>query len=184
MSKTKDYNNAKTSGNTSFRIKIKKRHKKIKNNNINIKSDNFPPKKKLKKTKFKLNKPDNCEDIDNRGAKSPVFIDKNFLNFSDIELNSMKYKKALIYDKRTFMQYYSSLLKKNHLVFFSFYCQKDYNPQIIKNKANLILSKLKVLFILLSKFLLLCLFFNFMMSFSDKAKYNINAFIASEIKEE
>ena len=59
-------------------------------------------------------------------------LDRNFLKLSDIELNSMKYKKALIYDKRTFMQYYSSLLKKNHLVFFSFYCQKDYNPQIIK----------------------------------------------------
>ena len=132
MSKTKDYNNAQTSGNTSFRIKIKKRHKKIKNNNINIKSDNFPPKKKLKKTKFKLNKSNNCEDINNKESKSPNLLDRNFLKLSDIELNSMKYKKALMYDKRTFMQYYSSLLKKNHLVFFSFYCQKDYNPQIIK----------------------------------------------------
>ena len=126
---TKNYKNAETSRNISSKIKRKKSNKKIRND----KSDNFPPKKnKLKKKKFKLNKPDNCEDIDNRGAKSPVFIDKNFLNFSDIELNSMKYKKALSYDKRTFMQYYISLLKKYHLIFFSFYYQKDYNPQIIK----------------------------------------------------
>ena len=87
MSKTKDYNNAQTNGNTSFRVKIKKRHKKIKNNNINIKSDNFPPKKKLKKTKFKLNKSNNCEDINNKESKSPNLLDRNFLKLSDIELN-------------------------------------------------------------------------------------------------
>ena len=55
------------------------------------------------------------------------------MKFNDSELNSMEYKKALIYDKRSFSQYYFSLLKMYHLVFFSFYYHKDdYNPQIIK----------------------------------------------------
>ena len=41
-----------------------------------------------------------------------------------------------------------------------------------------------VLFIIESKFLLICLYFNFVMSFSDKHKYNINEFIKLEINNE
>ena len=55
------------------------------------------------------------------------------MKFNDMELNSLIYEKALIYDKRTYIQYYISLLRKNHLLFFSFYItDKDYNSQIIK----------------------------------------------------
>ena len=50
-----------------------------------------------------------------------------------MELNSLLYEKALIYDKRTYIQYYISLLRKKHLLLFSFYItDKDYNSQIIK----------------------------------------------------
>jgi len=43
-------------------------------------------------------------------------------------------KKALITDKRTYIQYYLSLLRTNHVLIFSFYCNnKDYNSQIIKS---------------------------------------------------
>ena len=39
----------------------------------------------------------------------------------------------MIYDKRTYIEYYISLLRINHLLIFSFYCNnKDYNSQIIK----------------------------------------------------
>jgi len=45
----------------------------------------------------------------------------------------LEYDKALLYDKRTCVQYYLSLLRINHLFVFSFYCQsRDYNSQIIK----------------------------------------------------
>ena len=38
-----------------------------------------------------------------------------------------------MFDKRTFIQYYISLLRTGHLFIFSFYCnKKDYNVQIIK----------------------------------------------------
>ena len=55
------------------------------------------------------------------------------INLNDRELNTLPYKKALICDKRTYFQYYISLLKIHHLLVFSFYNNsKDYNSQIIK----------------------------------------------------
>ena len=51
---------------------------------------------------------------------------------NDQELNSLDYKNALIFDKRTYFQYYISLLKKKHLIFFTFIPMKDYNLYYIK----------------------------------------------------
>ena len=42
------------------------------------------------------------------------------------------YNEAILFDKRTYWQYYVSLLKKYHLLLFSFYPNKDYNSRIIK----------------------------------------------------
>ena len=53
-------------------------------------------------------------------------------SYSDFELNSMNYKKALIYDKRTYFQYYISLIKTKHPIYFTFINLKDYNIMIIK----------------------------------------------------
>ena len=44
----------------------------------------------------------------------------------------MIYKEALEIDKRTFFQYYLSLLRTKHLLIFSFYTTKDYNSRIVK----------------------------------------------------
>ena len=58
---------------------------------------------------------------------------KNIMEYNDSELNTLLYEKALIQDKRSYIQYYISLLRINHLLIFSFYCNnKDYNSQIIK----------------------------------------------------
>ena len=55
------------------------------------------------------------------------------MEYNDSELNTLSYEKALIEDKRSYIQYYISLLRINHLLIFSFYCNnKDYNAQIIK----------------------------------------------------
>ena len=48
------------------------------------------------------------------------------------ELNYLEYKYALKYDKRTFVQFYLSLLRCNHLLFFSFCPNFDFNSKIIK----------------------------------------------------
>ena len=53
-------------------------------------------------------------------------------NYNDEELNTLEYKKAIIYDKRTLGQYYCSLIKKKHLFFFTFFNNEDYNVFILK----------------------------------------------------
>ena len=54
------------------------------------------------------------------------------LFFNDYELNSMSYNISLKYDKRTYFEYYFSLLRTKHLLIFSFCSKKDYNSNIIK----------------------------------------------------
>ena len=50
----------------------------------------------------------------------------------DKEINSFSYKKALDLDKRTYFQYYFSLLKTKHIFFFAFIASDDYNLTTIK----------------------------------------------------
>ena len=60
---------------------------------------------------------------------------KMFLNInknSEAELNDLDYKLAIQIDKRTYFQYYLSLIRTKHPLFFSFYPSFDYNSQIIK----------------------------------------------------
>ena len=51
---------------------------------------------------------------------------------TDNELNDLPYQLALKYDKRTYFAFYFSLLKCNHLIFFSFLPKFDFNSKIIK----------------------------------------------------
>ena len=82
-------------------------------------------KKKLSKKKLSVE-----YHISNQEKKSK----KNEIinNLNDEELNNLEYDKALIIDKRTYFQYYWSLLKKKHLLLFTFYPIKDYNLKTIK----------------------------------------------------
>ena len=54
------------------------------------------------------------------------------LRYNDYELNNLSYKEALIIDKRTYFQYYWSLLKQKQLLIFAFYTYNDYNSKIVK----------------------------------------------------
>ena len=56
----------------------------------------------------------------------------NSIILNDYELNSLTYKDALEFDKRTYCQYYLSLIKSKQLIVFTFYFTKDYNSYIIK----------------------------------------------------
>ena len=56
----------------------------------------------------------------------------NSIILIDYELNSLTYKDALEFDKRTYCQYYLSLIKSKQLIVFTFYFTKDYNSYIIK----------------------------------------------------
>ena len=54
------------------------------------------------------------------------------MNLNDYELNSLQYKEALEKDKRSYCEYYLSVLKTNHLFIFTFIRKNDYNSKIIK----------------------------------------------------
>ena len=51
---------------------------------------------------------------------------------NDYELNECNYKEAIIFDKRTYIDYFCSLLKINHILLFVIIPTKDYNSKIIK----------------------------------------------------
>ena len=67
---------------------------------------------------------------DNQRKK--IILATKSMHYEDYEINDLSYNLALIYDKRTYCQYYGSLLKANHNLIFSFCNNTDYNSKIIK----------------------------------------------------
>ena len=63
----------------------------------------------------------------NKGLNNNIII-----KYNDSELNSMIYEEALKYDKRTYIQYYCSLLKTKHFLLFAFVPSNDYNSTTTK----------------------------------------------------
>ena len=57
---------------------------------------------------------------------------ENLNNLNIEELNNLEYEKAIKIDKRTYFQYYFSLLKKKHLILFTFFPTNDYNVMTLK----------------------------------------------------
>ena len=64
-------------------------------------------------------------------------IKKTFLEKTKVEWNNLSYKEAKKEDKRTFFQFYFSLIKTKHILFLPFRGEKDYNSRII-NICNLL----------------------------------------------
>ena len=56
-----------------------------------------------------------------KNTKSPYFP-----KICDEELSNLEYKIAIEVDKRTYFQYYWSLLKKKHMILFAFIASDDY----------------------------------------------------------
>ena len=116
------------------------------NNNIN---KNGPPKINIKKKAKKLNKEKSIYKVQKEGKSLNNFSNLSSNNFmkkkwikeikinkiqylNDHELNNLDYKSARIKDKRTYFQYYWSLLKKKQLILFTFIPANDYNLYPIK----------------------------------------------------
>ena len=74
----------------------------------------------------------NSVQIKNINEKGETRIKNSLIKFNDYELNTLPYNDAIQYDKRTYIQFYFSLLKTRHIVLFSFYPSNDYNSRIIK----------------------------------------------------
>ncbi len=108
----------------------------VKNNpNINI---NIIPISNIKYSKTKKRKSilKNKNDINIyqhtklKTCKEMKFLKKKniiYYNLNDQELNTLEYEIALIFDKRTYFQYYLSLLKKKQLILFTFLPSNDFN---------------------------------------------------------
>ena len=54
------------------------------------------------------------------------------ITYSNYEINTIPYEEALENDKRTYFQFYVSLLKMKHILIFTFNKKKDYNSYTIK----------------------------------------------------
>ena len=59
-------------------------------------------------------------------------VNNAMIVLNDYELNSLDYIEAIKFDKRTYFQYYFSLLRAKQTFLFSFYPNNDYNSRIIK----------------------------------------------------
>jgi hypothetical protein len=76
--------------------------------------------------------------IQGRRGSAPKARKKSFYSlfkgndFSDYELNELEYQEAIEYDKRTFLVYYWSLIRREHLIIHTFFSFKDYNVFSIK----------------------------------------------------
>jgi hypothetical protein len=64
-----------------------------------------------------------------------TYNDKNnekIKKYSDFELDDLEYSKAIKYDKRSFLNFYFCLVKREHIIIFTFFYCKDFNLISIK----------------------------------------------------
>ena len=74
----------------------------------------------------------NEKNLNQEPEKKEEKVIKEFKDLNDYEVNSLEYQDAIEIDKRSYIQYYWSLIKAKHLLVFTFYPTKDYNSYIIK----------------------------------------------------
>ena len=106
-----------------FKMKKTKKKTKIKYLYKNINIINFNNNNKNKNSKFRKIA---------QSKKESLKKIKDIMTYIDEEINSLPFDLALHFDKRTFCQYYTSLLKTKHIFINSFIYNKDYNSKIIK----------------------------------------------------
>ena len=114
---------------------------RFENNVINIENDNsYNNSKEINNININIDKRKSIE-VYNQNSKDLILRKtkkKNLLsyfkgnNFGDFELNELSYVKAVIYDKRSFFYFYWQLLRREHLIFFTFFSWDDYNILAIK----------------------------------------------------
>ena len=141
--KTKDKNKKNNILKTKTNIKRKGKIKFETNSNEKSIKTLIKLEKKTKKNNNQYNttKEKNIFSINNKNKKSNKHRKKKILshkiknvheiNLNYSELNSLNYRKALVLDKRTYIQYYISLLKTNHNLLSIFY-SGDYNSRMMK----------------------------------------------------
>ena len=147
--KKKFYDKKKNENNNLTKKSNIKEDKNCKQNNSykikNLPSNNNPPTKKIFKRRLKISnshrntnmlskKEDNTKSILNKEIriKETNKKPKKIMEYDDVEKNNLSYELALEFDKRTYCEYYISLLKTKHIFMFTFFNKNDYNSRIIK----------------------------------------------------
>ena len=67
-----------------------------------------------------------------KNEKSNIGIKENFKNYIDEEINGLSYDIAVRFDKRSYWEYYESLIKTQHNLICALFNNSDYNSGIIK----------------------------------------------------
>ena len=103
------------------------------NQTKNMKNLNFEKKIQNNSNKV-LNSLDNLtlNEINSFNNEKNNKLNNEIMKYIDMELNLLPYQAAINDDKRTYYQYYVSLLRTKHLLVFSFFNKKDYNSLFIK----------------------------------------------------
>ena len=118
------------------------------------------------------NKGKTKNNIFNKINRQPNEIDKTKVENTDCDINVISYKEAVGKDKRTYLKYYSSLIKENHIIISIFNKNRDYNVFIVKICLPF--------FSLALCFVINALFFNdttFHKIYIDKSNYNFEYFL-------
>ena len=116
----KDKKNRSINNLNEISIYIKNNRKKGKKNKI----------KKIKPEKNNSQKEIISKNYGNSQNKNEEII--NISKFIDEEINELSYNEAIQYDKRVYCEYYFSLIKTKHSLFFALFNKDDYNSKIIK----------------------------------------------------
>ena len=119
-------------------LKSKEKERSVTNlvDTKNFKNKNLKNKKNNNNNKISINK-NKAQKIPlvypNNKTKNQIKSEKPKLkDLNDEELNTLEYEIAVRIDKRTYFQYYYSLLKKKQLLIFAFYPANDYNLMTVK----------------------------------------------------
>ena len=128
----------KTKNNKKLHSPIKKTRKKTSKDSANICNNKreTPPNKNSYNSEY-ISIQNNTKKEMNKDFKSSNKIrisklNKNFDELNEHEKNTLDYCIAVNIDKRAFLEYYWSLLKKKHLILFTFVPANDYNLLSIK----------------------------------------------------
>ena len=103
-------------------------------NDIEVKEIKRTNTKKSKSKKFKKSEIENKrkKPEEKEKQKKEEVGEDEIIYFNDYELNNLSYDEALLYETRTYWEYYLSLLKTKHLIIFTFYTKTDYNSKPLK----------------------------------------------------
>ena len=141
-----DKNKKNTNKNRRYETLLDSRKRKSVNIGIlgqnNINNNESKKKKSNKSTKKETKKLSISREIDSKNKIIQILkTRKEIINinskvkenkYNDNELNLLSYKKAIKHDKRSYCQYYVSLLRTKNILIFTFCNNQDYNSRIIK----------------------------------------------------